>query len=157
MKTTTKNNGNRLHKIIFVLAAGLITMNLLAQKSIRTYEIQKFTNNLFKSTEQIMLAFANNTSDELAFDEDIELEDWMTDLTKWVTTIDSGLNMKESILSETKKVIEEEMVFEDWMFQTDWLNDENSSAIDEDLVLENWMMSPFNQNEYYSDNTSGRK
>ncbi len=150
MKTLTKNTGKRLHKFVVLVVAGMISVTLYSQKSITSYELQKFTTSLFSSTEQIMKAFAGNTSADLFFEEEIEFEEWMMDLNKWIISIDTGSVTKKAAGPETGEVLDEEMHFEDWMFRTDWVKDIKTSAIDEEMEFEDWMMRPFDWVEMYT-------
>ncbi len=162
MKTTTHNNGRRLQGMVLIVVAGLIPLNLFAQKSINNYEIQKFTDNLFRSTEDIISAFTRTNSAEMNFDEDVELEDWMMDLDQWRISLDSGSVVKEDDVPEPVKITDEpgisqpavDDLFEDWMFRTDWLKAQGPSAMDDELEFEPWMMKPFNSsaNMYCANN-----
>ena len=157
MKTLTLNNGSWLQKITFLIAAGMISLNLQSQKSINNFEFQKFTDNLIKSTDQIMNAFAESVNTSNTFDEEIVLEDWMMDLDKWVISMDSGSAMSTGSYLENENFTEEDLKFEDWMFTTDWIKKEGSTEPDIQLNFEDWMLNPFEWSTLYCDVKIGRK
>ncbi len=154
MKTSTQNKGKKLHRVAMLIVAGLISLNLHAQKSFNNYEFQKFTNNLFKSTDQIIMAFSKVAVEEKSFDEKIELEDWMSDLDEWVISLESGSGTKESLTNESETFKEEDLKFEDWMFNTDWLKEAENIAGDKEMELEEWMMNLKEWNTVYCENNT---
>lgn len=141
MKTITKNTGKSLQKIVMLVMAGMISINLYSQKSIGNYELQKISSNLFSSTEEIMRAFAGHSSVDLFFEEELEFEGWMIDLKRWIMSIDTGSAIQNIMDAEAGAVLEEEIIFEDWMFQINW--GDYIPTSDEEIELEQWMMNPF--------------
>ena len=143
--------------MVLMIVAGLISMNLSAQKSINTHELQKFSNTLFRSTEQIVAAFTRSTAKSEVFDEDIRLEDWMMDLNQWAVSMDNKVPAVKSIKTEGEEHLEEDLDFEEWMFKTDWLEEKDTISSDPEMEMEGWMMNPFEWTNTYCANTSGRK
>ncbi len=158
MKTLTKRIGKKLHILAVMVAAGLISLNLYSQKSIKHYELEKYTEDLInKSTEQIKSAFARSSSFNPVFDNVIGLEDWMTDLNQWMILFDSDSNMKEGPVPENAGMSGKGLTFESWMLRTNWSCERELKNFNNSLEFEGWMLKPFELTASLSDNNSGRK
>ncbi len=151
MKTSTVNIRIFAKKCSITLIALSISAGLFSQKSVLKYEIQQFTNNVFSSTEEILSAFSFSY-EETMIEEDVRFEDWMMDLEKWATKMDSMTKKdeKETLNSKEVEFTEDQIDFESWMFDSNWLNESkhfNHSEKKEintesELQLEAWMSKP---------------
>lgn len=154
MKTQLLKTQNIIKGLLLVTSAILLSHGVQAQKSIMTYEIKERTANLFKSSDEILAAMKSVKVKKAFYEEEIVLEQWMTNLSYWAKNLDSSTVEKntkelESIKTEFEvetEVIEESLELEDWMLNFDWIEKENFK--EEELKFEEWMQYPKNWNIY---------
>jgi len=156
MKTQFVNIKKLLKGFILVSATLFLSQGLQAQKSIKSYEFKELTTNLFKSSDEILAAMKSVKFKKAFYEEEIVLEQWMTDLNYWAKNLDSsaviGDNkepVKINVESELEtEVLEESLELEDWMLNYEWIEKEN--IMEEELKFEDWMQSPKKWNIYAS-------
>lgn len=147
-----KKNINRITKISFlVLAAMLISLGVNGQKSLKAFELKDLSASIFSTTEEIITAMKESKERKAFYEEEILLEEWMTDLDYWAKSMDSAsIANKKSMKSETSKeeaeILDESLEIEEWMLNYNWIEKENFD--EEELKLEDWMNSPRNWNTF---------
>jgi hypothetical protein len=138
---------------VFLLAFSAIMMStgVFAQKSLKTFDIKDLTASLFSTTEEIVTAMKESKEKKAFYEDDILLEEWMTDLDYWAKSMDSssiekGKSAKPMIPGEETEIIEESLEIEEWMLDYNWIEKEDFE--EEELKLEDWMQNPENWNIY---------
>ena len=85
------------------------------------------------------------------YEEEILLEEWMTDLEFWARSMDSSAvdefkSSKVKTPEAEEEIIEQDLEIEEWMLNFNWINKELFE--EEELKFENWMVYPKNWNIY---------
>lgn len=147
-----RNKISRITKIsILSLATILISSGMNGQKSLKSFELNDLTGNLFSTTEEIITAMKEVKEKKAFYEEDILLEEWMADLDYWAKSHDSASSANEVTsgsgnLGTESEIMEENLELEDWMLNYNWIEHENFD--EQELKLEGWMKNPENWNIY---------
>lgn len=129
-----------------------MSSGIYAQKSLNSFDIKKYTSDLFQSTNEIIFAINSSKEQKAFYEEDILLEEWMIDLELWADKMDSSLNeaSKETnapaIKEDSEFILENELELEDWMLYYEWIHTEIFQ--EEELTMEDWMVYPKMWNIY---------
>ena len=153
MKALKLNINKILKALLIVVAAFQFNSGLFAQKSFRNNDLKSITANIFRSSEEIILAIRTSAEKRAFLEEEILLEDWMTNLDGWMKKMDTAssktVSKENTVIMETEmELIDESLEMEDWMLDSNWL--EKESFEEEDLKLEEWMKYPKNWNNQQS-------
>lgn len=152
MKTLNLNTGKTLSRTVLIITAIMISSGIYAQKSLNSFYLNKYTAELFQSTNEIISALNSSKEQKAFYEEDILLEEWMIDLESWANKMDSSRNQapannnNRGINEENEVLLENELELEDWMLHADWIQIEYVE--EEELTLEAWMMYPKMWNIY---------
>ena len=151
MKTQNLNTGKILSRTVLIITAIMISSGIYAQKSLNSFYLNKYTAELFQSTNEIISALNSSKEQKAFYEEDILLEEWMIDLESWANKMDSSKNQAPAnntrgVNEENEVLLENELELEDWMLNSDWIQVE--FVEEEDLTLEAWMMYPKMWNIY---------
>jgi hypothetical protein len=122
------------------LCVAFIFVFSLAAEAQRTLKSEDFDQLSYiinvKKDKLITIIFSSAVSNEV-MEKDIKFENWMADLDEWAGKADSGSYKAH----EMERFFEQEMSFEDWMFEKD-LTKKESLKKNEPQKLESWMHSP---------------
>lgn len=143
MKTLNKI----LKRLLMIVIAFLFCIGTFAQKSFHNNDFKSLTASVFKSTEEIIFAMRSSAEKKAFVEEEITLEDWMSDLESWMkkldTTSQESSNINTSAEAESEmEMMEESLELEDWMLDIHWIEKENFD--EEELSIEAWMQNPKN-------------
>lgn len=152
MKTQLLNKAKKIRISALLFASLFLSLNLNAQLSAKSYEWKKVGAEILTSKEQIKNALLGVKTKNAFSEEEILLEDWMTDLNSWLRIVDSS-EMENAdaepvsyALPLEAEILDENLELENWMLDANWIF--NESFVDEELSFENWMDSPKNWNLY---------
>ncbi len=152
MKTLNLNTGKILSKTVLLITAIMISSGIYAQKSLNSFHLNKYTAELFQSTNEIISALNSSKEQKAFYEEDILLEEWMIDLESWANQMDSSKNQSpannntQEVNEENEVILENELELEDWMLHIDWIQLEYFE--EEELTMETWMIYPKMWNIY---------
>jgi len=156
MKAQRLNINRILKGTVLIISALMISAGAFAQKSVNKYDIKELSTDIFKSKDEINLAFNSVKEKKAFYEEEITFEEWMIDLKSWVKSLDSSATIKNNkpvsrlMMESESEFIEENLEFEDWMLEANWI--EHEEINENELKLEDWMKSPKNWNVYYASN-----
>ncbi len=134
MKTKT-NQQEITAKLSLLIVAMFFSLGIFAQNSVASYQIKSLSDNLIKSSDEIIRSLKVSNETDIFYEDQINLEEWMIDLEKF------GKNSKSSITEEVE-FVEEELDLEEWMIDTDWIKKECDYFYEAPLQFEEWMCCP---------------
>lgn len=123
------------------LIAILFSSGIFAQKSITHYDMKNISNELLRSSYDIIAEIKSSFESDFFFEPQINLEEWMIDL-----NIFAGKTEEKSIIEceESIEFYEPQLEIENWMMDSDWNYINEDYFIEDILKLEEWMCCPRN-------------
>ena len=122
-----------------LLVALLISSGLFAQKSLNYFEVKNVSNEILRSSYDILAEIKSAFETDFFFEEPIKLEEWMLDLNLFAKdSKDECTSVENNMITN----FEDSQDIEDLMMETDWNYILNENFKDEVLKLEKWMCCP---------------